>query len=217
MRGLRRFFILILPLVVVACAGGAPKVGRSVVSTSSLPPMRWDHRPEAANWTRAALAAMADHGAALTASTPADIAAWCPAYASNPAPERQAFWIGLLSALAKHESTWNPQAVGGGGRWFGLVQIAPGTARNYGCRESSVAGLKRARRTFPARFASWRIPSRATGWLPPVGAAWRQIGGRSMWRSSAPTWPTGPAPNPIAARPHGGHRPGAGAMPPAFA
>jgi hypothetical protein len=42
-----------------------------------------------------------------------------------------------MSALARHESTWNPQAVGGDGRWFGLVQISPATARQYGCAAQS--------------------------------------------------------------------------------
>jgi len=32
--------------------------------------------------------------------------------------------------------------VGGGGRWFGLVQIAPATARGYGCAASSGSMLK---------------------------------------------------------------------------
>jgi len=58
---------------------------------------------------------------------------WCPGYAGAGTDQRAAFWAGLFSALAEHESTWNPAAVGGGGRWFGLVQIAPATARSYDC------------------------------------------------------------------------------------
>ncbi len=38
-----------------------------------------------------------------------------------------------MSALAKHESTYNPRASGGGGRWLGLMQIAPATWRSYDC------------------------------------------------------------------------------------
>ena len=56
-------------------------------------------------------------------------------------PERRAFWAGLFSALAKHESTWNPEAKGGGGRWIGLMQIAPDTARAYDCDLPEGAGL----------------------------------------------------------------------------
>ena len=47
-----------------------------------------------------------------------------------------------MSALAKHESTWNPQASGGGGRWIGLLQIAPSTAKYYGCDATTTAELK---------------------------------------------------------------------------
>ena len=32
--------------------------------------------------------------------------------------------------------------MGGGGRWFGLVQIAPGTADAYGCAAQSGSALK---------------------------------------------------------------------------
>jgi len=97
------------------------------------PVMRWDHRPEAGEWTQAAFAAMDTHAAALPASMPADIDAWCPDYRTADADQREAFWAGLLSALARYESTWNPEVVGGGGRYFGLVQISPATARYYGC------------------------------------------------------------------------------------
>lgn len=105
--------------------------------------MRWDHRPEAGQWTRAGMdAILTGHGGALISVVPGDYKRWCPAYAQNGPQKRAAFWVGLLSALAKHESTWNPVAVGGGGRWFGLVQIAPATARGYGCKATSGAALK---------------------------------------------------------------------------
>lgn len=108
--------------------------------TGDMPAMRWDHRPEAAAWTRAAMAAAMS--GPLTTVVPGDIAAWCPAYAQNSPRQRAAFWVGLLSALAKHESTWNPQAVGGGGQWFGLMQISPATAKGYGCGATSGAALQ---------------------------------------------------------------------------
>ena len=47
---------------------------------------------------------------------------------------RRAFWVGMMSALSKHESTYNTRAVGGGDLWYGLLQIYPDTARRYGCR-----------------------------------------------------------------------------------
>lgn len=107
-----------------------------------LPPMRWDHRPEATLWTTKALAAIDGHPADLPDVVPADIATWCPGYADAAEDEREAFWVGLMSALAKHESTWNPRASGGGGQWIGLLQISPATARHYGCEATTTAELK---------------------------------------------------------------------------
>ena len=107
----------------------------------ALPVMAWDHRPEAADWTEATLAALQTEGAPLLSEVPGDIGVWCPAYVEAGPAQRAAFWAGLLSALARFESTWNPQAVGGGGRWFGLVQISPATAQHYGCDADSGSAL----------------------------------------------------------------------------
>ena len=104
--------------------------------------MRWDHRPEAAEWTDKSRAAIAAKDEVLAARVPADVTEWCPAYPEKSLDERRAFWSGLLSAVAGHESTWNPEAVGGRGKWIGLMQIAPKSAKNYGCPASSPAALK---------------------------------------------------------------------------
>ncbi len=102
---------------------------------------RWDHLPSGALWTRAALAALRGHASKLPNTVPKDIAHWCPAYEAADTAGRQAFWVGLLSTLAKHESTWRPTAVGGNGRWYGLTQILPATARFYGCTATSGQAL----------------------------------------------------------------------------
>ncbi len=117
-------------------------VNTGASAKGELPPMRWDHRPEASIWTTEALAAVDAHPAGLPAVIPADIATWCPGYATATEDEREAFWVGLMSALAKHESTWNPRASGGGGAWIGLLQISPATARHYGCEARTSAALK---------------------------------------------------------------------------
>jgi hypothetical protein len=106
------------------------------------PAMHWDHRAEGEDWTGRTLLAVAAEDAKLAARVPADIDSWCPGYRDATLAERRAFWVGVLSALAKHESTWNPRAVGGGGRWVGLTQIAPATARQYGCAARTSAELK---------------------------------------------------------------------------
>lgn len=117
-------------LLVAACAAPVEDLPPPV---AALPVMQWDHHPEAPEWTEATLDALEQEGATLLSLVPQDIASWCPAYPAAPTEQRAAFWAGLLSALARFESTWNPGAVGGGGQWFGLVQIAPATARGYGC------------------------------------------------------------------------------------
>ena len=109
---------------------------------ASLPAMRWDHRPEAAEWTRQSLAAIARHDAVLAGAVPTDVQAWCPGYAAKSLEERRAFWSGMMSAVAEYESMWNPQAVGGGGRWIGLMQISPRSAKNHGCAQTSAGALK---------------------------------------------------------------------------
>lgn len=113
-----------LPMACTMDAGAGP---------DERPAARWDHRPEGGQWTRATLAAISTKGQGLTATDPSDIHTFCPAYPSASEAERQAFWMGLFSALAKHESTWNPRAAGAGGKYRGLLQITPATARAYGC------------------------------------------------------------------------------------
>nr|WP_235855960.1 transglycosylase SLT domain-containing protein [Mesobaculum littorinae] len=130
--------------------------------SATRPVMRWDHRPEAPLWTDAALNALQSNGAALPNFTPADIETYCPGYATASTEDRAAFWAGLFSALAEHESTWNPGAVGGGGQWYGLLQILPSTARSYGCRATSGAALKdgAANLSCAVRIASRQVLSR---------------------------------------------------------
>ncbi|QYX58178.1 transglycosylase SLT domain-containing protein [Roseovarius sp. SCSIO 43702] len=140
-----------LPLFLVLCLGLLPVLPppaaaeitmraagletslRPVARPVSLPRMRWAKKREATLWTHSAMAALGAHGAPLVRTVPQDIDSWCPAYRGADARVRKAFWVGLLSALAKHESTYRADAVGGGGRWFGLLQILPATARSYGC------------------------------------------------------------------------------------
>lgn len=115
---------------------------RPVMRVNYIPDTRWDFRDGSDSWTRAALSALRTHGSEMEDTVPRDIAAWCPAYEQNPPHLRRAFWVGMMSALAKHESTYRPEAVGGGNLWFGLLQIYPDTARRYGCRATTGEGLK---------------------------------------------------------------------------
>lgn len=107
-----------------------------------LPRTRWEHKAGSDLWTRAALSALMTHGAAIEDVIPRDIDTWCPAYAQNSPELRRAFWVGMMSALSKHESTYNPRAVGGPNLWYGLLQIYPDTARRYGCFARTGEALK---------------------------------------------------------------------------
>jgi len=107
-----------------------------------MPAAGWDARPEAQRWTGAALVALDTFAAPLVETVPADIGVYCPNYTAASDAERKAFWVAFVSALAKHESTWRPDASGGGGQWHGLLQISPGTARGYGCKATTAEGLK---------------------------------------------------------------------------
>lgn len=124
------------------------------------PSMRWDGQPQSAAWTARSFAALQDHGQPLLSVVPADIDSWCPAYPEAGPEGRAAFWTAMLSTLSKHESTWNPGAVGGGGKWFGLVQIAPATARGYGCAATTGEALKdgEANLSCAIRIAASTVP-----------------------------------------------------------
>lgn len=135
---LRAFSLMVVAVSLSACVQGQPSDQMSFVA----PPMRWDHHPEAEEWTESTLVALSTKDALLSEMVPADIDTWCPAYPEAPIEARRAFWAGLLSTVAKYESTWNPKASGGGGRWIGLMQISPRTAANYGCEATSVGALK---------------------------------------------------------------------------
>lgn len=123
----------------VEVRSGAPV--RPVARAAFLPEARWDNLRDGPLWTRAAMSALATNAPRLTEIVPRDIEAWCPGYASNPPELRRAFWAGMMSALAFYESTHRPRAVGGGNRWFGLLQIYPPTAQGYGCRAQSGVAL----------------------------------------------------------------------------
>ena len=104
--------------------------------------VRWDSEERSPRWTRAAMAALDSHGAPLVALVPDDIEQYCPGYVDMTEPRRKAFWVNLIASLSYHESTWRPDVSGGDGRWHGLLQIAPATARGYGCVADDANDLK---------------------------------------------------------------------------
>ena len=136
-----------LVLGLAACSTPAPVAPPApetlnFVAETALPPARWDHKDAGDAWTRATLTALDGPGAPLVDTVPADATEWCPAFPEASRTQRKAFWVGLLSSLAKHESTWREDVSGGAGRWHGLLQISPATARGYGCAATSAEALK---------------------------------------------------------------------------
>lgn len=134
--------VCLVPILQSVPLANAQNIGTGEARVEDLPDMRWNHMSNHSLWNRAAIDALATHGQALTRTVPADIGAWCANYTDGNAATRQAFWVGFMSSLAKYESTYKPRAVGGGGKWFGLLQISPATARGYGCRAGTGEALK---------------------------------------------------------------------------
>ena len=128
--------------IAVMLAGCSDPFAKQTEIVIVPPPMRWDQHPEALVWTRSTMNAVSTKDEVLADRIPADIETWCPGYATASMDDRRAFWVGMLSTVAKYESSWNPAASGGGGRWIGLMQIAPKSAVNYGCAATSVVALK---------------------------------------------------------------------------
>ena len=127
---------------------GLPAFGETIESArplgrdDDLPRARWERRRDGHLWTRVAMSAVRTHGRALIETVPRDIGEWCPAYADQDDAGRAKFWTAFLSTLSRYESTFDPRAVGGGGLWFGLLQIYPQTADFRKCRVRSGEGLK---------------------------------------------------------------------------
>lgn len=141
----RKLSFLCALMTALFLSAGAPDARSAPGDDAVLPPhapMGWDHHAEAAQWTARAADAVAARDPLLAARVPADIDTWCPGYEDADMKERRAFWVGLMSAVAKYESTWRPHVTGGGGRYIGLMQISPGTARGYGCDARTAAELK---------------------------------------------------------------------------
>lgn len=156
----------------LACSDEAANAKKAAQEADDMPVMRWDFRPESDVWTTAAIAALKEDGQGVLAMDLRDADTWCPAYNDADIDQRAQFWSGLLSALAKHESTWNPKAAGGGGRWLGLTQIAPMSANFYGCGLSrSELFVGRKNLACAVKIMEARVP--AGGVVTSTGSPWK--------------------------------------------
>lgn len=149
--------------------------GLGEARAEDLPEMRWSHMPNQSLWNAAALEALAEHGKPLVDTVPLDIAGWCPYYPQADDTGRAAFWVGFMSALAKHESTYKPRAVGGGGKWFGLLQIAPATARGYKCRAGTGEALKKGADNLSCAIRIMAVTVPRDGVIATKDGRWRGV------------------------------------------
>ena len=109
---------------------------------ASLDYAAWAKANKDGSWTRTAESAVAN--SALVKLVPKDVQYFCPGYPKASAQQRQKFWVGLLSAMAKPESNFQPQrfyqekfrdAKGQQVVSRGLLQISIESAnqKRYGC------------------------------------------------------------------------------------
>lgn len=68
----------------------------------------WAALPQAADWTAHTANAVDEFGSGLIESSPTDIAGFCPNYETLNDDAKRAFWVSLISAMARPESNFNP-------------------------------------------------------------------------------------------------------------
>ena len=173
---------------------GQPGLTRRALSKlpgqEPLPAMHWDGRDSSAEWTDATLAALDAEGAVLMSRVPSDVMEFCPSYAKQTPENRRAFWAGLLSAVARHESSHNPRAKGGGGRYQGLMQISTSTARNFGCGGSMLdakANMACAVRIAAQQVSQDNAIARSGGGWGGVARDWMPLRNKSK-RAEIASW-----------------------------
>jgi hypothetical protein len=129
-----------------------PSINAAPTSAPNVrPPARWDFKQDGKAWTEVAHRAVDTVGGGLLSAVPSDIAAYCPRYASADPAARRAFWVYLLSALARYESNYDPKvtftesfpAFEGGPPVVsrGLLQLSYDSALGYGCPLSTPEDL----------------------------------------------------------------------------
>ena|SRR5687768_14971513 len=131
-------YVFLLPIFTLA----------SVASLAAQDYAAWSKKNTDGSWTRTAEIAVA--ASSLPSLEPKDIGKFCPTYKRLPRKKRIKFWVGLLSAMARPESSFNPGAThkelfkeksGKQGISRGLLQISIESANQPGYR----CGIKKAK------------------------------------------------------------------------
>lgn len=151
---LRNAFALLTLVLAAACGttGGVSGPGGGIAgpggifSNEVVGKTAWDDRPDGRAWSQIARTAIDVEGAALVASAPSDMNAFCPSYATLDPQAKREFWVVLVSEIANVESTLDPLAVkapspGQPQARRGLMMISADAARRYGCANIGIAQL----------------------------------------------------------------------------
>jgi hypothetical protein len=81
-----------------------PKLGASDVAVIGF----WDRVPRGRHWTAFMVKVIDRYGEALLDTVPTDINEFCPTYSGLGRDARLAFWVGMVSAMAEKESSFDP-------------------------------------------------------------------------------------------------------------
>ncbi|MDX2235699.1 MAG: transglycosylase SLT domain-containing protein [Hyphomonadaceae bacterium] len=139
-KALRALFA-IAAIVLTGCATTAGP-GGGAIPRAGYPPNSWDVRLEGETWTATTHAAIDVLAPQLLTTLPADIDAFCPGYRTAAPANRRAFYVALLSELARYESNFDPAARvqetftdASGQRVVsrGLLRLSPDAANGAGC------------------------------------------------------------------------------------
>lgn len=139
---LHRHLAVAAVLLVSACATTTGPGGGGVTAPAGYPPNPWDVRIEGPTWTATTHAAIDTLAPQLLTTLPADIDAFCPGYRTAPPASRRAFYVALLSELARYESNFDPATrfqetftdrTGQRVVSRGLLQLSQESANGYGC------------------------------------------------------------------------------------
>lgn len=170
-----------------------PETEVVVAETEPPPPAHpaaaWDSEPEGRAWTDITHLAVDELGAALLTAVPEDVGAYCPRYEALGAAERRAFWVHVISVLARFESNYKP-AVQYKESFTdskaqpvisrGLLQISKESANGYGCKIGDAQELHDP--TINLRCGV-RILAR---WITRDGVIARRTDGK--WKGAARYW-----------------------------
>jgi hypothetical protein len=151
--------------------------------------MPWDGKhADTDEWNQFTADAIAKFGSAMRSKTPSDVTSFCPNYGNLDEAGKTQFWIGLIAAMAKFESNYNPStrytegfddSNGNAVVSRGLLQLSYESAKAYGCDVSSSSALHDPKVNLTCTV---RIINK---WLASDGVISAQTSG---WRGAARYW-----------------------------